>query len=191
MSEISGSELILWRHAEAEDPVPGKISDPQRALTPRGMEQAARMAAWLNARLKQCRILASPATRTCQTADALKRAYEMDPRVGLRATPQTLLAAAGWPGASGLAPSASGLATNASGLLTNASGVTIVVGHQPTLGETAALLLPGLDMDWNLQRGAIVWIAQRGMGATDTKAGSGKAQAVLRVAMTPEAIGTA
>ena len=36
-------ELILWRHAEAEDGVP----DGERALTKKGRKQARAVAAWL------------------------------------------------------------------------------------------------------------------------------------------------
>ena len=39
-------ELILWRHAEAHDAKEGQ-DDLERALTPRGEKQAARMSAWL------------------------------------------------------------------------------------------------------------------------------------------------
>ena len=39
-------DLILWRHAEAQDPEDG-MDDLARALTRRGEKQAARMAAWL------------------------------------------------------------------------------------------------------------------------------------------------
>ena len=43
-------DLILWRHAEAEDWQPDDAhrgSDLDRALTARGEKQAARMAAWM------------------------------------------------------------------------------------------------------------------------------------------------
>ena len=40
-------ELIIWRHAEAEEGSP----DMSRKLTARGRRQAARMAKWLNLRL--------------------------------------------------------------------------------------------------------------------------------------------
>lgn len=53
-------ELILWRHAEAEDGYP----DHERALTEKGHEQAKKMAAWLKPRLpKDTQILVSPADR--------------------------------------------------------------------------------------------------------------------------------
>jgi len=151
-------ELVLWRHAEAEEAIPGKLADEDRALTPRGQRQAARMGAWLNARLsRQCRILVSPARRTRQTALALDHAWDADDRVGLNAGPQNLLMAVEWP---------------------RRAGVTVVVGHQPTLGQVAARLLPSLDLDWNMERGAIVWLMHR----------PDIGKAVLRVAMTPEAI---
>lgn len=60
-------DLILWRHAEAED---WPEDDPQgsrgleRSLTPRGEKQAARMANWLDRQLPEgARIVVSPARR--------------------------------------------------------------------------------------------------------------------------------
>ncbi len=158
----SGLQLILWRHAEAEDAVRSLIADEARALTPRGHKQAAGMAKWLLERLpKHCRILVSPATRTQQTASALELPFETTPEVGLSATPESILAAAGWPHASPQAPN-----------------TVLVVGHQPTLGHVAALLMSGTDMDWSVRKGAVVWIENRARGAGE--------EAVLRAAMTPE-----
>ena len=42
-------DLILWRHAEAEDGFP----DLKRALTPKGRKQAAKMATWLHKHLPE------------------------------------------------------------------------------------------------------------------------------------------
>ena len=135
------SELLLWRHAEAEDPVPGRVSDPQRALTARGRGQAQTMADWLGSRLvPAARILVSPALRTVQTADALGRPYSLEPRVGLAATPDSLLAAADWP----------------------APGTTLVVGHQPTLGQVLARL-QSLGEDAALGRCELAWIEHDGI----------------------------
>jgi hypothetical protein len=65
-------DLILWRHAEAED-ARGN-DDLGRALTERGRKQAERMAAWLGPRLPATtRIIASPALRCQQTVAALGR----------------------------------------------------------------------------------------------------------------------
>ena len=66
-------ELILWRHAEAEDGMP----DASRRLTEKGMKQAQSMAQWLKPRLpKHTRIIVSPAKRTQQTVAALGDTYE-------------------------------------------------------------------------------------------------------------------
>ena len=61
-------DLILWRHADAAE---GE-RDMERKLTAKGCKQAARMAEWLTARLpSRTLVLASPARRSCETADAL------------------------------------------------------------------------------------------------------------------------
>ena len=66
-------ELLLWRHAEAED---GE-DDLARPLTQRGCGQAARMAAWIKAHQpKDLRIIVSHALRTQQTVKALDLPYE-------------------------------------------------------------------------------------------------------------------
>ena len=70
-------DLILWRHAEAEDEADGQ-HDLERALTPRGEKQAARMAGWLDRHLPEgARILCSPARRCEQTALALGRKFKI------------------------------------------------------------------------------------------------------------------
>jgi len=38
--------------------------------------------------------------------------------------------------------------------------VKLVVGHQPTLGRVAALLLSGAEADWDIGKGALWWIAR-------------------------------
>ena len=72
-------DLILWRHAEAED---GLVDETQtqldltRPLTQRGEKQALRMAAWLDRQLPEgARIWVSPARRCEQTALALGTEY--------------------------------------------------------------------------------------------------------------------
>jgi phosphohistidine phosphatase len=37
----------------------------------------------------------------------------------------------------------------------------IVVGHQPTLGRVAALLLAGEEAEWSVRKGAIWWLTTR------------------------------
>ncbi len=131
-------DLILWRHAQAEDGLP----DLERPLTPLGRKQAARMAAWLDRSLPSgCRVLCSPALRTRQTADALGRKYKVVAEIDPSATPAQVLKAAGWP---------------------EGRGPVLLVGHQPWLGQVAALLLTGQVQDWTVKKANAWWIAQRG-----------------------------
>jgi phosphohistidine phosphatase len=135
-----GMDLILWRHAEAEDGVP----DAARALTARGRKQAKSLARWLRKRLPDdCRIIVSPAVRAQQTAAALDLAAATEPRVDVGAAATEVLAVAGWP---------------------DGGGTVLVVGHQPTLGRVAALALTGTTADWPIKKGAIWWLKRRARG---------------------------
>ncbi len=79
--------LVLWRHAEAEDGVP----DEARKLTAKGHRQAAAMAAWLDAQLPASRrVLVSPAQRTRETAAAFSGDVIIEAAVSTSATPQGL-----------------------------------------------------------------------------------------------------
>src|SRR2546421_386323 len=134
-------ELILWRHAEAED-ANGK-QDVDRDLTKKGRRHAERMAHWLRPRIsKEWRILVSPARRTLQTVEPLQAEYETSEEVGLAATARSILKAARWP---------------------DAQGPVLVVGHQPTLGEVVSVLLKGEEGDVSVRKGAIWWFATRGL----------------------------
>lgn len=134
-------DLILWRHADAEDGSP----DDARALSDRGREQAALMAGWLKARLPQdLRILVSPARRAQQTAQALGVAYETCAALAPESGATEALAAANWP---------------------DAEGVVLVVGHQPMLGRIAALLLSGGSADWAIKKSGVWWLSNRGRGS--------------------------
>ena len=133
-------ELIQWRHADAEDGAPGK-PDAERSLTDKGEKQARRMAAWLEKRLPQdARVLASPAQRAQQTARALTRRVETRREIGTEADARSVLKAAGWP---------------------DGEGTVVIVGHQPTLGQVAALVLTGNAADWSVKKGAAWWIESR------------------------------
>ncbi|MEW6165280.1 MAG: histidine phosphatase family protein [Pseudomonadota bacterium] len=150
-------DLILWRHAEAEDGGPG-LPDTKRRLTARGEKQAHDMAKWLRAHLpKKTRILVSPAARTQQTAHALALPFEVEPRIAVGADAADLIAAADWP--------------------TQAGGV-LLVGHQPTLGRLAALLLSGAEADWSVKKGGVWWFSKRSR--------EGRDQTVLRAVMNPD-----
>ena len=133
-------DLLLWRHAEAQDPEDG-MSDLERALTRRGRQQASRMAAWLRQNLPEgVRILVSPAVRTMQTAQALECKFKPCDELLPGATPETLLQLADWP--AGDKP-------------------VLIVGHQPTLGQTIARLLDMAEAECPVKKGALWWLRQR------------------------------
>jgi phosphohistidine phosphatase len=131
-------DLLLWRHAEAEE---ASTDDLNRRLTERGERQARSMAQWIrNHQPKDLRIVVSPAVRCQQTAQALKLPFETVRKLGPDACVSELMAATGWPAA---------------------QGAVLVVGHQPTLGRMAALLLAGHEADWTIKKGALWWLTNR------------------------------
>lgn len=133
-------DLLLWRHAEAHEAQPGG-DDLARALTSRGEKQAARMGAWLDRQLPDgARILASPARRTEQTAMALGRKYKLRDELGPDASVDQLLQAVQWP---------------------DGKGVTVVVGHQPVLGQVIARLLAIHGSECSVKKGAVWWLRHR------------------------------
>ena len=141
--------LVLWRHADAEDAPPG-APDVDRNLTAKGKKQARRMAAWLRKRLpKGARFLVSPARRAQQTAQALTKRFETSREVGTAADAHSVLKAAGWP---------------------DGEGAVVVVGHQPTLGQAVALALSGRPGDVSVKKGAIWWIESSGRGEVAVRA---------------------
>ncbi|MEZ0271109.1 histidine phosphatase family protein [Methylobacillus sp. MM3] len=130
-------ELILWRHAEAEDSIP----DMARELTSKGQKQARHMAAWLKPRLPEgTRILVSPARRTQQTAAALGVDFSTLEALAPDTTAEAVLAAAGWP---------------------NHSQSALIVGHQPTLGEVASIILESAIPSMSIKKGAVWWFSAR------------------------------
>ena len=130
-------DLILWRHADAEDGAP----DAVRKLTAKGEKQAERMAAWLKSYLpKDARVLVSPARRAQQTAQALTDDFQTVKEIGVGADATAILVAAGWP---------------------DAKGAVVIVGHQPVLGRVAALLLAGAEEDWAVKKGGVWWLSNR------------------------------
>jgi phosphohistidine phosphatase len=133
-------DLILWRHADAED-TNEAIDDMTRVLTPRGVKQAARVASWLDRQLPDgTRILCSPAVRCEQTVLALGRKYKIRPELGPDATMAQLLEVAQWPAS---------------------KNAVLIVGHQPTLGETIADLLPLKYAACPVRKGAVWWLRTR------------------------------
>lgn len=147
-------DLILWRHAEAVDEANEDMAlDLQRRLTPKGEKQAARMADWLNRLLPDStRVLVSPAERCQQTAQALGRRFRTCEALATTGTVDGLLTLARWP---------------------KRRQPVLIVGHQPTLGRTAALLMGGTSPSpslaqaphhtpsWSVRKGAVWWLRQR------------------------------
>lgn len=149
-------DLILWRHAEAEEGIP----DLQRPLTAKGQKQARRMAEWLDSQLPDgCRILVSPALRTLQTVEPLGRKFKVAPEIGPGASAQDLLRAANWP---------------------KGKEAVMVVGHQPTLGQVAALLVGGREGYWEMKKANAWWIVQKEADDPDSL--------YLKAVMAPELI---
>ena len=154
-NEEHGMDLLLWRHAEAEDGFP----DARRRLTLRGEKQARQIAAWLKENgPADLRVIASPATRCQQTAEALGLPFETDRRLSIEGDVTTLLAAVNWPDG-------------------DKSGAVLVVGHQPTLGQTAALLLSGTEANWTIKKGAL-WLFSNRTRREET-------QTILRAVVPP------
>ncbi|MES2362522.1 MAG: histidine phosphatase family protein [Pseudomonadota bacterium] len=137
-------DLILWRHAEAEDWLEADVQaghDLERSLTARGEKQAARMANWLDRQLPEgARILVSPARRCEQTVLALGRKYKIRAELAPDATPAQLLALVQWP---------------------SAKSPILVVGHQPVLGQTIAQLLGLQENECPVKKGALWWLRNR------------------------------
>jgi len=138
-------DLILWRHAEAQEWTQG-CDDMARRLTARGEKQAKRMAGWLDRQLTDnTRILVSPAVRTEQTAHALGRKFKIRSELAPDATVPQLLELVQWP---------------------NARGCVLVVGHQPTLGQTIARLIGLNETECPLKKGAVWWLRSRQRNAS-------------------------
>jgi phosphohistidine phosphatase len=116
------------------------------------------MAKWLKPRLAgDWRILASPSKRTLQTVEPLNHDYATESAVAPGASAKDVLKAAGWPG--------------------NSRDV-VVVGHQPTLGEVASMLLLEEDGGTAIRKGAIWWF--------EARATAGKMNVVLKAVLSPD-----
>jgi phosphohistidine phosphatase len=147
-------DLILWRHADA---APG-ARDLERKLTAKGRKHAERVGAWLVAKLPgRYTVLVSPARRARETADALGARYRIVERLAPGAPPGAILEACGWP---------------------SHKGAVVVVGHQPDLGRTAALLVSGTEADWSVKKGGLWWLNNRER--------EGETQVVVRAVLAPD-----
>ena len=146
-------DLIVWRHAEAEDGVP----DLQRKLTAKGRKQAERVAQWLLQRLpSRFALIASPAVRAQQTAEALGLPIKTDKSLAPGAAPAAIIKACGWP---------------------DYKSAAVVVGHQPDLGFLLAEVL-GARGGLSIKKGGLWWISNRVRDEKD--------QVVVRAVVSPD-----
>jgi len=156
---MAGMDLIFWRHAEAEDEADGG-DDLQRALTPRGEKQAARVAAWLDRQLPEgTRILCSPARRCEQTVLALGRKFKLHKSLAPGASVADLLDAAHWP---------------------SSKQAVLIVGHQPDLGDAIAHLLHLENGGCPVRKGTVWWLR--------TRERDGDEQAVVVAVQSPDTV---
>ena len=134
--------LILWRHAEAEE-AQADGRDLPRTLTRKGHKQAKKAAAYLRSKLPaDTRIYVSQAARSQQTADSLGKAfkdYHITPALNPDVDARTLPA-----------------------LIKNlgSEGHALMVGHQPWIGQLCAFLLNGNWAQphiWSVKKGAFWW----------------------------------
>jgi phosphohistidine phosphatase len=102
-------------------------------------------------------VLASPARRAQQTAQALGRKFKTVQELAPGTSVAAVLAAANWP---------------------DSRESVLIVGHQPTLGEVASLLLAGEEGGWSIKKGGVWWLTDRDR--------DGSAAVLLRVAIGPE-----
>jgi phosphohistidine phosphatase len=141
------ANLLLWRHAEAEMQSASGL-DADRRLTRKGEQDASKMARWLNQVLPDdCHIFTSPATRCLQTVHALsvvQQASALNIQVvdvlKVDASLQVMI-----------------------DLLLNQEShhYTLIVGHQPNLGEVICHLI-GIDAGHcAVKKGAVWWIKTR------------------------------
>ncbi len=118
-------DLILWRHADAGIAGEGD-EDLLRPLSAKGNKQAQRMAQWLARQLPESsRVISSPAQRTIDTAKHLGRPFKKRLELSPDASVDDFLGLIYRP---------------------NFKGTTVVVGHQPTLGNVVAQLV-GISTD--------------------------------------------
>lgn len=163
MSLTFPMNLILWRHAEAEDVAASlriqRNTDLQRELTKRGHKQAEKMANWLRPRLPEdTLVLVSPAVRTQQTARALTEHFQTLTALAPGADVSAILDALDWPSNTNL----------------------LLVGHQPWLGRLASLLIAGVEMDWSVKKAGVWWLSRRMR--------EDEAQTVLRAVANPDLV---
>ena len=157
-------DLILWRHAEAEEALEGG-DDLSRRLTKKGERQAARMAAWLDRHLPEgTRVLVSPAERTQQTVAPLGRKFKLRDELVPETSVDDVLGLLKWQADTG----------------PQAKGPVLLVGHQPYLGQIIARLLGMDESICSVRKGGVWWLR--------TRMREGQLQTVLLTVASPDLI---
>ena len=138
------ANLILWRHAEAEDQS-ANGSDADRKLTKKGHKDADKMAKWINEHLpKNVEILCSPAKRCLETVSPFKHLS------GLKVNIVEFL------------NTDSTVEKIAKQVVNDDNSKTIlIVGHQPNLGFLIAKILGQQENTCVVKKGAVWWLRQR------------------------------
>lgn len=151
-------DLILWRHAEAEEEAG---SGAERKLTAKGRKQAAWISQWLLRRLPaKITVLAAPARAAQETAGTLSARVRISEGLAAGASVSAILEEAGWPSRNG--------------------SVVVVVAHQPDLGRVAARLISGIDGSWTVKKGGLWWLTNR--------VRNDEAQVVVRAVIAPDLV---
>ena len=94
---------------------------------------------------------------TCEAIDFERLRGRTVAVLGTGASAKEALTVAGWP---------------------DESGAVVIIGHQPTLGRIAALLLGGQEADWAIKKGGVWWFSSR--------VRNDGTQAVLRAVLNPD-----
>ena len=122
------------------------------------------MGNWLDRQLPGgTRILVSPARRCEQTALALGRKYKIRTELAPGAAPGQLLELVQWP---------------------TAKSPILIVGHQPTLGQTIAQLLGLQESECSVKKGAVWWLRYR----TREREHDSSGQTVVVTVQSPEVL---
>jgi phosphohistidine phosphatase len=102
-------------------------------------------------------VIASPAVRAQQTAEALGVPVKTDKALAPGAAPAGIVQASGWP---------------------SYKGAAVIVGHQPDLGRVVQQLVSGTAQNCSIRKGGLWWISNRVRDEKD--------QTVVRAVVSPD-----
>lgn len=131
-------DLIIVRCPDLESD--GEISSKD-GLSKKGWRDAESVVEWLKQHApKDLRVLSSSVKGAYQFAQRIDPSATKIRQIGPKANATDLMAAAGWP--SGRKP-------------------TLIVAHQPAVGNLVSLLLVGEESNWSVKKGAVWWLSSR------------------------------